>query len=356
MANKLDSIKRQLIKLDVVPQSSQLYREAALSILREAVPFSAACCTSVDPITLLSTGSSTDEDIEAIHHQLFEYEYWHEDYNSFEKLAQSAMPAAALSEATEGQLDRSARYREVLAPAGFRDELRTALVIEGACWGYITLFRKADEPLFAEEECRSMASLAPIMAKALKRRGLELPSANASVWKEETGIIVLSEQLEICSLNQEAKHWLQELRSMENMDNHVLPRPVLAVCSRALTPDGLQADSMKFAKVCIRTPNGLYLSIRASKLAGVQGQIQLAVSIEPAKPTEILPFIAQAYALTARENQIIERIIRGFSTKEMAHSLHISAYTVQDHLKSIFSKTNVSSRRELLWELFSRHS
>ena len=43
--------------------------------LRRWIPFESACFTTVDPRTLLSTGAITDEDIEAIHDRLFEYEY-----------------------------------------------------------------------------------------------------------------------------------------------------------------------------------------------------------------------------------------------------------------------------------------
>lgn len=37
--------------------------------------FDAACITTIDPATLLSTGSFTDEPIEAIHNELFQNEY-----------------------------------------------------------------------------------------------------------------------------------------------------------------------------------------------------------------------------------------------------------------------------------------
>jgi DNA-binding CsgD family transcriptional regulator len=43
------------------------------------------------------------------------------------------------------------------------------------------------------------------------------------------------------------------------------------------------------------------------------------------------------------------------STTEIADRLHLSAYTVQDHLEAIFDKSDTGSRGELVSRLFLDH-
>ncbi len=77
--------------------------------------------------------------------------------------------------------------------------------------------------------------------------------------------------------------------------------------------------------------------------------------LEPARSTELAPLVADAYGLTDRERAVTELVARGHATAEIAARLHLSPYTVQDHLKAIFDKVGVGSRGELVARLFFDH-
>ncbi|MED1738579.1 LuxR C-terminal-related transcriptional regulator [Bacillus swezeyi] len=332
-------------ELERTSETTPQYIEAVISALRSAIPFDASCCTAVDPKTLLSIGAVTDDLIESIHPQLFELEYMDDDVNQYETLIKTSQTAAILSEAVKGDLKRSKRYRMILEPAGFADELRAILLNKGECWGYLTLLRKIGQPPFNEKERTLVASLAPIIGRHLQRLRHNRPKKDMFHMKHVGGILILSEDLIPLSCNQAALHWLNVLRGWEKIDSAVLPRPVRAVCSRAV------AETDSPAKTVISIPGQCFLSIKASRLDGLGPSEQIAVSFEPASSAETIPLIADAYGLSEREKDIAYRIIRGLSTKDIADDLHISAYTVQDHLKSIFLKAEAGNRRELIWKL-----
>jgi pimeloyl-ACP methyl ester carboxylesterase/DNA-binding CsgD family transcriptional regulator len=52
--------------------------------------------------------------------------------------------------------------------------------------------------------------------------------------------------------------------------------------------------------------------------------------------------------LTARETQILDRVARGFSNREIAELLRISEKTVRNHLTTVFSKLGLSSRAQAI--------
>jgi DNA-binding CsgD family transcriptional regulator len=78
----------------------------------------------------------------------------------------------------------------------------------------------------------------------------------------------------------------------------------------------------------------------------------IAVSLRAGSPEEVLPLICRACALSPRERELVTLVLQGLDTRQIAHRMFISAYTVKDHLKSVFGKLGIRNRRELLAGIF----
>jgi DNA-binding CsgD family transcriptional regulator len=327
----------------------QDFSRAVTRILGRAVPFDGICLLTVDPATLLPTGEIVEDGLPAAAMiRLTEIELREPDFNKFTALARADQPTASLSGATAGDLDRSLRQRELRRPSGFADELRAVLSGTTGTWGALTLLREARSPHFTPAEVRFVASLAGALADGLRRAALIGDAVDGG--DDDTGLLVLGADGTVEMANPAAGRWLDELGAGDRPGGH-LPLAVRATASRArAAADGANG----LARARIRTPAGRWVVVRGSLLGDGPGS-RVAVLLEAARPPELAPLIADAYGFTERERLVTELVARGFPTSEIAGRLHLSAYTVQDHLKSIFEKSGTGSRGDLVARLFFDH-
>jgi DNA-binding CsgD family transcriptional regulator len=75
---------------------------------------------------------------------------------------------------------------------------------------------------------------------------------------------------------------------------------------------------------------------------------RVAIVIQPAPAGSLVDTLLLAHGLTPREREIAQLVLTGMATNAIAARLYVSPWTVQDHLKAVFDKIGVRSRRELV--------
>ena len=332
---------------------SRALRGELLKRLRTIIAYDYAYFSTTDPATQFSTSSVLVEEPPSWCMPLFlENEFLQEDFNKFSDLLRNHESVKVLSEKTGLELHRSQRYRDMLIPMSMGDELRAIFVTDGACWGTLCLHRERSKSRYTAVEAAYLAQLAPQIADGL-RKGLLLSNAPYEKAPDGPGVLILTEDLSIVATTDAAEYWLMELIETERGDRQALPLTVRSVVAglKAIERGLAVADSTP--KVRLHLRSGHWLVLYASRLRSAM-QDQIAVIFELAQPAEIAPLIMQAYRLTKREGEITQCILRGWSTSEITAKLHISANTVQDHLKAIFEKVDVGSRGELAARIFTQ--
>ena len=65
-------------------------------------------------------------------------------------------------------------------------------------------------------------------------------------------------------------------------------------------------------------------------------------------PAERTALFGRTVGLSAREAELLNHLVMGSDTQRIAQQMFLSQHTVQDHLKSIFTKAGTRNRRTLL--------
>ncbi|HEX5499232.1 MAG TPA: GAF domain-containing protein, partial [Thermomicrobiales bacterium] len=153
--------EQAIIRLCHAGLDSRSLRIEALRRLRAVVPIDAAFWATVDPATLLFTGSVVEEIPESITPAFLTNEFLQDDVNKFVQLAHAARPVQSLYAATRDEPAASWRYREILAPIGLGDELRAALRAGSVTWGAMCLHRDLTGAPFSPAEAAFLERVAP---------------------------------------------------------------------------------------------------------------------------------------------------------------------------------------------------
>jgi DNA-binding CsgD family transcriptional regulator len=219
----------------------------------------------------------------------------------------------------------------------------------------VCFHRERSSPSFSAEEADFLGRVAPLMAAGV-RTSLLLGRASEPALPDGPGVLMLAEDLTLIGSTPAAERWLAEIVGTSRPGLREIPVAIYELAARLQQIDRCEKPAAHMLpRVRIRARSGHWLSLHASRLSGQAGPASLAIIIEKAQPVEIAPLIVQAYDLSARERAVTQLVLQGLATNEITATLHVSANTVQDHLKAIFEKVGVRSRRELIAQIYVQH-
>ncbi len=347
-----DRVRAQIEALSTTGFDVFSFATTALNTLNRAVPFTAACIATADPATELLTGAVKTGSVVGASDELWaHFEYEVPDLYDHRSVARLPSGVTSLYAETDGHPERSPRFVEHLRPTfGFTDELRAAVRVDGTTWGFFTLYREDDRTPFTTLEHQFIAGVGAAFATGL-RAGLLVGLATAPLTAVDgPAVLVIDRNGEVAQASIGAAARLADL------DGDATAHDELPLALRSLIGSARQfaaGHSPLVPRMRLRTRSGQWMVAHASPLVARDGgSTDVVVTIEEARPPEIVPLVVAAFGLTSRERDVVQLVLQGIDTAEISRTLHLSTYTVQDHLKSVFGKVGVRSRRELIARVF----
>jgi DNA-binding CsgD family transcriptional regulator len=302
------------------------------------VPFDFACVASTDPMSGSVTWAYKSRPLAVGDEEWAAFEYGGPDVNQFAEIARRDVPAGVLSLDTGGRPELSRRFREFLAPRfGFTDELRASFRARGLTWGALALYRGSGEPSFTRTDVDRVMAVQGVVTDAFRRTLFSAEPVSDDV-PPEPAVIIVDAGGRPLQMTRAARSRIEDLGGW---DNGALPVALLSVAARARAADDVVSSRTQLE-------SGLWLTVRGSTLEGSG----VVLTVDLSRPDEVHEITLAGRGLTGREQEIAGLVVKGASTKAIAAALFLSPHTVQDHLKSIFTKLGINSRRQLVAQLY----
>jgi DNA-binding CsgD family transcriptional regulator len=337
---------RRIAELCAAATDARNLRLAVLGELRRALDFDAYAWLLTDPETWVGSAPLADVPCLPELPALIRLKYLTQ-VNRWTTLL--AGRAATLHQATGGDLSRSLMWRELLHRYGICDVMSVVFTDRFGCWGFLDLWRSAPAPTFGGQEAAFLGQLAGPLTEALRRTQAAAfrPAAPEPSPRPGPVVLLLSPDLRVRAQTAETQDYLRRLVPPDGGQAPV-PAGAYNVATQLLaTETGVDPHP---PRARVHLADARWLTLRAARISetGLSDGRDVAVTIETTAPPDRAALFARAHALTPRESEVLGHLITGADTREMAQQMFLSGHTVQDHLKSIFTKSGTRSRRALL--------
>lgn len=362
------SLERIRLIGDSAPDHHSL-RTAVIAELGRVLPFSAFVWPISDPLT--ATGISPiaripcPDDLPL----LIRLKYL-TLAGRWTRLAINPSPATTLLLETAGNPSRSLVWEGLMKRYGVTDVLFAVLADKHGCWGWLDLWRTAQDDPFTAEEVGYIAAMTrevmPALRRSIARQFLmEAPGGRDPAGQEvvragapaidggprpdlpQQAVLTLDAEMAVVGRTASVEEWLGLLQPGPRPFQRV-PAEVLNVAAQLLAREAGVDGHPASARVHIGW--GQWALLQASRIDSTDTAAipPLAVTIQACPPEARLDMFARSFGLTTRQRELFDLAASGADTNAMAAALGIGAYTVQDQFKQIFDTCGVHSRATLL--------
>jgi DNA-binding CsgD family transcriptional regulator len=323
--------------------------EAATEAISSAIPNHSLTWYTLDPSSSLITSIHGAGELDVS--EELRWEYVEDDLLKSVDVVRDPRGVQTLRQVTGGRPERSPSY-PLMASVGMEDQALVALRSRtGETWGTLRLCGQLGRRPYSDQEVGYLRTLALHLADGV-RRGLLMGSATDPDLPEPPGLVVMTADWTVESITAGTESWLAQLPRRSS--NGQLPAAVLSVAARTQQLLSEKSHPADAASVRVVTPSGQWLILHGTSISTADGR-RFAVIIEPVQRSRVASLLMAAFGLSARERDITRLVLHGATTKEISQALFVSPHTVQEHLKGIFEKTGVHSRRELVSKVFLNH-
>jgi DNA-binding CsgD family transcriptional regulator len=341
----------KIARMSARPCDLVSFWQEATGLIGDVVPYYwTPCWYTLDPASLLIT-SHYHEGMAEFPPEWLAAEYYEDDVNKIADIALSG-GVSTLHEATGGDPSTSPRWRRNIEMGGDQELIARLRSRTGQVWGALGLYREPERPMFDESDKRFVEAVSPYLAEGARRALLAGEAADPE-GPDAPGMLILTDTWEVETATPGVARWLRDLPDGD-YDAGRLPAAVLSVAGRALRTAEQPARPGEVAMARVLSRSGVWMALHGAGLVS-DARRRVAVIVEAARPAGIYELLMSAYELTPREQEVTRLILQGAATGQIADELVISVHTVRQHLKSIFDKAGVRSRRDLVAKIFYSH-
>ena len=181
---------------------------------------------------------------------------------------------------------------------------------------------------------------------------------NLSDQREGHGILLLTESLGVRFIDGRARKLCHEICS-EKGRNHAnfLPVSVMKMCGEVRDLLRLRNHSKDWEEFSVKrvvkgTHGQIFVcGIGLPNLIGMKAGILLTLDYIGSRARPRLQKAMEQFKFTPREVMVVQNLLRGGNSQQIADMLTISVQTVKEHFKHIMEKTHASTRTGILLTL-----